>query len=450
MSASGRSFAFQSLAIMAVLGTAMFELAISESFHGDGDQGGRMLVTIGAAVALVLLQRLLDSDCSEARRRIARLPLVAAFCIYQELVIPRVDVGLATVPALQAQGWLVTAAIGALLAFGLSASPWRAVRRAAIAAALLFVLAQPIVIAVRAPHLAWPPVAASTKRGTSDDLQVFVLLDELNANRVSGIVDALRAEHYGVESASIMPTDDGTAKVVPALFTRQSFSQARPCGFSATCSGDHVLDFRRIAAARSDVDVVGFYLPYCEIQGLRWCRRLTVADNALELDRWRCALWRHSGRPADLTPHDCDAVLRRPWNAMAETTLETVFQAPAWQRGGFLYAHVPLPHPPGRLGRASLKANYLDSIDRANAFVREMARRAMTRSGRKVTFVVFSDHPLRQSMWCTSQWIFSSLGCKPVSELEDNRVPLIVASTGSLPAIQDIVNNRQVFDLAAR
>jgi hypothetical protein len=116
--------------------------------------------------------------------------------------------------------------------------------------------------------------------------------------------------------------------------------------------------------------------------------------------------------------------------------------------GGMLYAHLPLPHPPGERPGGTLKQDYQDNLALASEFLGQMVDRARAAKLERLRLVVFSDHPLRQSLWC-SKPAYRAQGCQPVAELEDAQVPLIVGTLGSEPPELDAIkSNAQVFDLA--
>ena len=349
---------------------------------------------------------------------------------------------------------LICIAIGVVTTLTLAATDavWCKIRSAILVLAIVFFGSQPIRVATLAPHIFWPPIApehAVANEGVGKkSLTVFLLLDELNAKAAAPIVAILRENALQVRTKSITPVADGTAKVIPAMFTGKDFRDAKPCGSTATCSGDNILDFSRVTASRPDVDVVGFFLPYCAIQGLRFCSRSVVAQATMDLDRWRCAIWRRTGYPRTATFDQCSQVFRKDWSAMTNNVVQSMWQAPAWKEGGFLFAHLPLPHPPGDTVSASLQSQYLGNLNRSYQLVHDIVNKMRLSGADSFRLVIFSDHPLRQSMWC-NQGMYALQGCAPTTEFEDDKVPLIVAGT-SVPNIDDIVRNDQIFVLAIR
>ena len=327
------------------------------------------------------------------------------------------------------------------------ATQWALFRRLLLVSAVLFVGSQPILTRILANDIDWPESRGlSIVEPSHHTATIFLLLDELNAGSAEPLVKVLRDHGLKVRSKAITPVGDGTAKVIPAMFTGRSFDQARPCGITAICSGKNVLDFSRVFASRADIDVIGFFHPYCAIQGLRWCHHVGVSISFFEMARWRCAAWRRFGMPIVSPAEICDELHGRDTNAIADELIQALWRAPVWRRGGFLYAHLPLPHPPGT-SSSSLQREYRENLDRAGELLRQMLVRARQGGLEDLRVVIFSDHPLRQAMWCKSYFPYARKGCVIDSSLEDTMVPLIVAGD-QLPDIDAINNNGQVFGLA--
>jgi hypothetical protein len=302
---------------------------------------------------------------------------------------------------------------------------------------------------IEAPTILWPQAHGNPSGGR--DVTVFVLLDELNASAAGPVADALAKAGRGVVMKSLRPVADGTAKVVPAMFAGRRFPDAKPCGLATVCSGTDVLAFSKVVASRPDVDVVGFFEPYCAISGLRSCVRLSPGSPLFDAARWRCAIWRRSTLLARWVGPDferqCGDLGGDTWSDMVTGVEQAIERAPLWEHGGFLYAHVPLPHPPG-LGQGTLASHYDTNLARAVRLIDRIAARAAREPERRFTIVVFSDHPLRPDMWCGfSQYRQGS--CPVPPHMVDDKVPLIVA--GEVPkAFATINENIDIFRLADR
>jgi hypothetical protein len=318
------------------------------------------------------------------------------------------------------------------------------------AAGVIFVLSQPVLAHWRAHDVIWPvPQTAESSSTPAPEIQVIVLLDELNDKAAGPIIAAMSRSGRPVHHRALVPVADGTLKVVPSLFARTPFPDAKPCSLDTVCSGNQVLDFSRIRASRADIDVVGFFLPYCAIQGLRSCHVGKPASPVLSMDRWKCALLRRSKAVADRAGEaerrHCVKLVGLVWSDLATDVERRVWQAPVWRNGGVLFAHIPLPHPPGRDPVQGLAANYAVNIERAASLIGRMAEALDQGPFRRFSLIVFSDHPLRPLMWCGSNQ-YKGAKCVVDEALIDDRVPLLITGDESV-AIERVRSNQDVFDL---
>ena len=443
------------VAVHIVLSAAAVELGMRELYHRFAAE----TLSMGALAALwivVSAVAVMGVAGLSARFRplICRTVLLIAFggcawVLFGDGIFKAVGgrFGSAYVPI---AGMLLALAIAAWIS-RLEAAQWATARRAIVAGCVLFVAVQPALVAFLAPTLSWPPAggsAAERPAGTRSST-VFLLLDELNATSAVPFAALLEQRGLRVKTKLLTPVGDGTAQFIPAMFTGLRFEDPKPCSPSSVCSGQNILDFGRIIASRSDIDVVGFSQPYCSIRGLRYCERVPVALAAFDLDRWRCAAWRRTGFPRDTSIADCEPVYNRAWAEMVRGTVAALGRAPIWTQGGFLFAHLPLPHPPGSTPGASLQTHYQENLGRALEVVAGIVARARQAPGDQLRIVIFSDHPLRQEMWCKSHLPYTLNHCVAVDALNDTQVPLIVAGNGELPALDGIAANDQVFKVAA-
>lgn len=78
--------------------------------------------------------------------------------------------------------------------------------------------------------------------------------------------------------------------------------------------------------------------------------------------------------------------------------------------------------------------------------LRQVTSKAVSAAPRHVRIVVLSDHPLRQSMWCQTQFPYPEEGCTFDPALDDTRVPVIAADNDHhFSSLQDLHSNIQVF-----
>lgn len=281
------------------------------------------------------------------------------------------------------------------------------------------------------------PATMSTKRAT-----LFLLFDEMGAAAAHPIAEDLRAAGLRVREDALEPAGENTLNVIPALFSGANFARARACGRSTLCSGAQSLDFSRITVQRTDVDATGLLVPYCDIRGLRSCFDLPLPHEygsayrsivvfglrrlALPVPKWL--------DPPALAPTLKADLLRQQ--------LEVINHSRVWTDGGILYAHLPLPHPPGLHNRGSLDTEYAENIEHARALVREWVTRATSRFGTAFSVIVTSDHPLRD-YWCASG-TYRGDACQLRDAFRDRQVPLIIASPGEV-STRPLSDNSEVF-----
>lgn len=435
----------------AALLSALAELVLRESYHRVSAEAlGILVVTlvwIGVLSTLLLRARARDDRTRSGIGRVG--VLIAAAAAAYVLAGPAT-----TTLAANRASWYVAVAASAIVlvgsalwAFTADEGAWARVRRVLVMGCVVFMTSQLVFAAWRAPQLIWPPVGPAETPGSRKAATLFLLLDELNAKSAAPFVDVLRMRGLSVNAKSIATVGDSTSKVIPEMFSGLRFEQAKPCGLTAICSVSNVLDFARIVASRPDIDVVGFFHPYCAIRGLRSCERITMSSTLMDPERWLCAVWRRTGLPTDLPTSRCSSVYNRVWGDLTRETIAALWRAPVWREGGFLFAHLPLPHPPGSDATGSLQSHYQDNLNRAVLLVDQMLTRARD-AGLEPRLVIFSDHPLRQSHWCTHYAPYAAGGCVPQEALHDEQVPLIIAGE-HLPTSGFIANNAQVFGLAA-
>jgi hypothetical protein len=274
---------------------------------------------------------------------------------------------------------------------------------------------------------------------------VVLLLDELNANASGGLQKILLDRGLQVNVKPVLPVHASTVEVVPALFTGLNFKGARACGLTRVCSNNSALDFAQMSVERNDVDVVGFHHQYCAMQGLRSCLFATSDLSIWQRYRWDCAALHRLGLQIERDEKACNLLVNEPWHRMREKVMDDLLNAPALQKGGVLFAHVPLPHPPAA-GRGSLAVHYARNVQQAEQLLGKILDR-LDVNKLEPRILIFSDHPLRPTMWCANRAALFDSPCKVTPELQDDHVPLIAAARSGLPAIEHVQSNQQVFDV---
>lgn len=428
-----------------VLLAVAFELGLRESFFQISSEAPRlMVVALLMAVCALAWWRArqgLRDNAARPERRISRVMPLLALAGWLLMV----GVGWPGGPWTDAALLL----LGALAAWRWDHGRWRLLRRAVTVAALVFVFSQPVLASWRAADVPWPRPAGNVPadaRIDAPEVTVVVLLDELSARAAGPIADAMERSGQPVLRRSLKPAGDGTAKVVPALLSQLTFNESKPCGSHMLCSGSNVLDFDRIHASRPDIDIVGFYMPYCRIAGLRSCEVLAPSQPYLEPRRWRCAALRRSERLARFEgpamQERCAALNGEVWADLGARVESTLWRAPVWTQGGLLFVHAPLPHPPGEGGAGTLDQHYRANLAKAARLIGAMTDR-LAAQHRSYTLIVFSDHPLRAKFWCQSTQYRAT--CPIGEDLQDEDVPLL--ATGRIaPALERLTSNAGIFD----
>lgn len=433
------------------------ELAIREMYYQLSAEIPGLLMVFVVWIALMLAAGV-ATRCGSARavHVIGRGSVFVGLTVWLDAVgSAAITFGVGTEAGSASVLWTIYAALaaGAWWAVRAAAPEWALARRIACAATFLFVASQPIMASVRAQAVSWPE-RQTTPQIRADSpakaVTVFLLLDELNGKSAAPIVEALSKTGRAVRFRELTPVGDATAKVIPAMFSGVPFPNAKPCGLDTICSGASVLDFSKVFASRPDVDVVGFYEPYCAIRGLRSCAHLAPASPVMEGGRWWCAALRRSAWLSDLAgsraDSECSDLGGATWAGMVVGVEQAIAAAPVWKEGGFLFAHVPLPHPPGVHAGEPLDRHYLSNLKRATNLVERIVSELSREPGRRFTIVAFSDHPLRSAVWCGSTQ-YRHNGCPLAPELVDDKVPLIAA--GGIPAAFDhLRDNSEIFRLA--
>jgi hypothetical protein len=322
----------------------------------------------------------------------------------------------------------------------------------AVALASIAFTASPFVLrSIAGPSIEWlsakpqarlasaTPAASPSKHGV-----VFLLLDELGYPAAAPFARDLTELGLNVSYQPLTAAGANTLNVIPAMFDRRGFDQARPCGRSTICSGSAWLDFSRIRAGRDDVDVTGLLHPYCDIVGLRSCYALELPH---EFGNAYVSLLAFYARRLGMTLPTAWLPPPEPnglQGKLLARQLAFVEGARFWREGGVLYAHLALPHPPGLDEISTLDRDYAANIEASRRVLKRWAKKLRAEFGDNFSLIITSDHPLRQ-YWCSSG-VYRLADCKTRDEFRSKLVPLIIASVAS-PVKPGIKSNTDVFDV---
>ncbi|HXC56340.1 MAG TPA: hypothetical protein VNU97_13670 [Rhizomicrobium sp.] len=334
-------------------------------------------------------------------------------------------------------------ACGIALVYVLDDATSERVIRAVLAASFAFAIVPFAWQALTGRSLTWvhAPSAAS---GPQKAGVAIVLLDEMGYGAAAPLADDLRQAHLNVQYAPMISSGQNTENVVPRMFSGLDFSQSRPCGISSLCSGSNRLDFAGIRAGRDDIDVAGLLFPYCDIQGLRSCYAMPLAHDFGNAYASLLSFYLHrvgTSLPAFLGPRPLPD---NDHHRLLNDELAFIAKARFWSEGGVLYAHLPLPHPPGLDRTSQLDRDYSDNVAASRAIVRALAQRLRASFGDRFSLILFSDHGLR-AYWCQSG-TYRGANCLTRPLYHDKRVPLIVATPSPAPRYRP-ASNAAIFSV---
>jgi len=262
---------------------------------------------------------------------------------------------------------------------------------------------------------------------------VWLLFDELSYNqafdhRYAGLAmpafDRLKSE--SISFSDIKPAGYYTERVIPSFFLGHvvenlaSNLDGEPRVTLAGQKGWHAFNANEtlFADARRlgwTTGLVGWYNPYCRILGetLNYCfwrmgngqwngtsRDQSVLKNAMAPFMEMVGSWQSKPGFPQEEKHAADlgAVVSQAQALIRDQSI------------GFVFIHLPVPHPPGiydrRAGHERASGTYIDNLALADHVLEElMGTLGTTASAAKTTVIVCSDHSWRLSLWRpTPQW----------------------------------------------
>lgn len=320
---------------------------------------------------------------------------------------------------------------------------------AGIVGGLMFAFFPVLLANTNATNIYWPSPSYQSPTlvppNVTPQNTIVLLLDELSASAAGPVVEGLQAAGLHVTKTDMDPAGENTINVIPAIWSRTSFDQSVACGPTQLCSGAKVLDFAKVKASSNNIDIVGFYHRYCSIQDLRSCSFAQIGQKKSAGKELACSF------PGVhmLGFLECDVSVqdRKSNIELRDTMQNALLEAPFWQKGGILFAHLLVPHP--LMGRPlkTLREEYSDNIENGASVVKLVAKKAKLVFGDNFKIIVFSDHPLRSRIWCGDK-AYMGFECSPGASQVSTQVPLIIAAPhNEKKAFFNIRNNQGVFDL---
>ncbi len=269
---------------------------------------------------------------------------------------------------------------------------------------------------------------------------VWVLFDELSYDQVFDhrqqdirLPNFDRFAGASVSFSNEQPVGYYTELIIPSLLwgeqIRQERSDLSGRAEVKTAEGwqgypsDHTL-FADAKQAGMAAGAVGWYIPYCRTYGreLEWCEEMLGSPLPGNYSSEKSVLWNvfaPVSKPLEkLTGHR----MKQPTTAQdhAEQYLRLMDSARQMigdESLGFVFIHLPVPHPGGfydrRTGALGVNGSYLDNLVLADAALGQLLQWVgETPAAQQTTVIVSSDHSWRVGMWKMS----------PMWTAEDERV----------------------------
>jgi hypothetical protein len=405
-----------------LVGGILVEWAIRSLYRADYTWDGMLMAiswALGGVVIVVGLGSLiLGASLAQKTSRI--LILLAMLYLLQgyarTVLLPPI-----TLTPVAKQVIAGTAFIVAVLgAWSITDPVWARLRAAGVFGVFLFMLSPLLLVPVRAKSI---DIQLDGRANGETHQVIYLLLDEMSAPGQALTVERLRSLSAQVHSQSVPSVGTDTIHVVPAMMGGAVIKDARMCTPSAICGAEAVFDFSRVRWVSSrPVHLLGFYHPYCATQGWSSCDRVPHPGPSAS-SGLLCGF-------SQLLPFlslQCDWVKSLQWPQFQRLMTNRMMQSPFWTDGGVLFAHLPLPHPPGADEHSPLFQDYQGNLRLAADTVEVVWRRARERFGDEFSLVITSDHSLREKLWC-SVARYRKNGCSVPAAYQAGTVPFIVAS----------------------
>ncbi len=262
---------------------------------------------------------------------------------------------------------------------------------------------------------------------------VFVVLDEWSPEMMGPVEQVLESDEMILYSGVTEKAGTDTIYAIPSMLTKEAHKDVIPCGPYALC-GRTFFSPKNLRASNPVVDVVGFYHPYCEISGLRTCKRVTSRSAAESTELSLKSILGVALTQIPIVGKYFSALTEDIWNELkydliVDDILRSALVMPIWDRGGVLYVHQLLPHPKMIKGR-SLATEYRENLNRAAEFIGALDIKLREKFDDDYLLIITSDHPLRTlSKWCVG--VYASDDCALENPPEGGQVPILVKASRS-------------------
>jgi len=307
--------------------------------------------------------------------------------------------------------------------------------------AIFWMLPELVYMAVKAePHDVVSFSRTASQNAPPERRIVWVLFDELSYDQTfehrQPDIDLPNFDRFAGESVSfgnVQPVGYYTELIIPSLLWGKQIRQERSdfAGHAAVktaegwraYSSDQTL-FADAERAGLHAGAAGWYIPYCRTYAseLDRCDEILGSPIPGNYDPEKPALWNAfapvSKSLARLTGRKTtQPTTAQDHAAQYEKLMESARQMIGDESLGFVFIHLPVPHPGGfydrRTGALGVNGSYIDNLVLADAALGElMGWVGETPAAERTTVVVSSDHSWRVGMWKIS----------PLWTAEDERV----------------------------
>lgn len=303
---------------------------------------------------------------------------------------------------------------------------------AMVGVCVFWMLPQMVYMAMR-PEAYLPSHSAhiiSAARQTPHRRIIWILFDELSQDQVFdhrqadvALPELNRFRSQSVMFSDVQPAGYFTTLVVPSLISGRTIKSERSdlSGNLFIKNAGHWQRFPAEDSVFADAEregwstgVAGWYNPYCRIYGtwLDWCA-WTFRSPIYGGYKQGKSVWWNANAPLASVEAAAMRVLRR------RTVVKTNAQMHAadyddlmrWsheliddEQVGFVFLHLPLPHPGGfynrKTGRLGVSGSYVDNLALSDQSLGQLMEWvAQTRLASQTTVIVCSDHSWRVPMW---------------------------------------------------
>jgi hypothetical protein len=286
-----------------------------------------------------------------------------------------------------------------------------------------FVLSTPIIALIQKSNDSIKSLSVENIIGSSNIPTLVLILDEMSVEAAVKLKSVLINDGHIIHFKTIQKAGENTVNAIPSMLVANRHDHISECGTTQLC-GKVPFDMSSLKSSRADVDIVGFYHPYCSINGLRSCYMATINGLDDHADIFNLMLERlpifgqfvNTDKKAKLT----DSKFRYFRDSIVEHSLK----APFWSDGGVLFIHQILPHPSGSGLYESLEKEYGKNMDEASNFVSKLNELLRLNFGKNYALLITTDHSLRLRMWCSNP-AYSGQGCSLDNVSEELKIPFL-------------------------